>query len=115
MRTIERVLSCVFALGVLVSLYLADNVSRAAEADIAVGEKIYREDCAACRGERGDGKGPGAGRLGNKPRDSTAGSYKWRTTPSGSLPLSEDILRTFSRRVRGTRMRAELHRAQEER
>ncbi len=115
MRTIERVLSCVFALGVLVSLYLADNVSRAAEADIAVGEKIYRENCAACHGERGDGKGPEAGRLGNKPRDFTAGIYKFRSTPSGSLPLSEDILRTISKGVRGTSMLAQLHLSQEER
>jgi len=114
MRTIERVLSCIFALGVLVSLYLADNVSRAAEADVAVSEKIYRENCAACHGERGDGKGPQADKLETKPRDFTTGIYKFRSTPSGSLPVDEDISRTISRGVRGTSMLAQLQLSAEE-
>jgi cytochrome c oxidase cbb3-type subunit 2 len=31
-----------------------------------------------------------------KPRDFTRGAYKFRTTPSGSLPTDEDIYRTIS-------------------
>lgn len=115
MRTIERVLSWVFALGVLGSLYLADNVSRAAEADFATGEKIYRENCAACHGERGDGRGPEANKLKIKPRDFTTGKYKFRSTPSGSLPLDEDIFRTISHGVRGTSMLAQVHLSENER
>lgn len=60
-------------------------------------------------GEKGDGKGPEAQRLKIKPRDFTAGNYKFRSTPSGSLPLDDDIFRSISRGVRTTSMLAQLH------
>ncbi len=86
-----------------------------AEVDVKLGERIYQENCAACHGEGGNGKGSSAGTLKTKPRDFTAGIYKFRSTPSGSLPLDEDILRTISKGVRGTSMLAQLHLSQEER
>jgi cytochrome c oxidase cbb3-type subunit I/II len=81
----------------------------------AAGERLYRDNCAACHGENGDGKGPQAGRLKTKPRDFTAGIYKFRSTPSGSLPLDDDIFRTISRGVRGTSMLAQLQLSEQER
>src|SRR6266542_3933880 len=90
------------------------RVVRAAE-DPALGERIYRENCAACHGEKGDGKGPEAQRLKTKPRDFTTGIYKFRSTPSGSLPLDQDIFRTISRGVRGTSMLAQLQLSEQER
>jgi cytochrome c oxidase cbb3-type subunit 2 len=86
-----------------------------AEVDVKLGERIYRENCAACHGESGNGKGPNAGTLKTKPKDFTTGIYKLRSTPSGSLPLDEDILRTISKGVRGTSMLAQLHLSKEER
>jgi cytochrome c oxidase cbb3-type subunit 2 len=86
-----------------------------AEVDVKLGERIYRENCAACHGEKGDGKGPQADRLKTKPRDFTTGIYKFRSTLSGSLPLDEDIFRTISRGVRGTSMLAQLHLSEKER
>jgi len=90
------------------------RVVRAAE-DPALGERIYRENCAACHGEKGDGKGPQADRLKTKPRDFTTGIYKFRSTLSGSLPLDQDIFKTISRGVRGTSMLAQLQLSEQER
>lgn len=77
--------------------------------------EIYRQNCAACHGEKGDGKGPEAHRLTIKPRDFTEGIYKFRSTPSGSLPLDQDIFRSISRGVRTTGMLAQLHLSEKER
>jgi cytochrome c oxidase cbb3-type subunit 2 len=86
-----------------------------AETDIKLGEKIYLENCAACHGQKGDGKGPEADRLKTKPRDFTTGIYKFHSTPSGSLPQDKDIFRTVSRGVRTTSMLAQLHLSEKER
>jgi len=86
-----------------------------ADGNPALGERIYRENCAACHGENGDGKGPEAQRLKTKPRDFTAGIYKFRSTPSGALPLEQDIFKAVSRGVRGTSMLAQLHLSEQER
>lgn len=86
-----------------------------AEVDLKLGEKVYRENCAACHGEKGNGKGSSAGTLKTKPRDFTTGIYKFRSTPSGSLPLDEDILRTVTKGVRTTSMLAQLQLSQVER
>jgi mono/diheme cytochrome c family protein len=86
-----------------------------AGAETGLGEKIYMENCAACHGQRGDGKGPEASGLQTKPRDFTTGNYKFRSTPSGSLPLDQDIFRTISQGVRATSMLAQLHLSEPER
>jgi mono/diheme cytochrome c family protein len=98
-------------------LYFERNQLSSVQAaeDHQLGEKIYLENCAACHGERGDGKGPEANRLKTKPRDFTTGNYKFRSTPSGSLPLDRDIFRTISRGVRATSMLAQLHLSENER
>ena len=99
------------------SVYDHHDQARAvlAQSEIKVGEKIYHENCAACHGQKGDGKGPEANRLKIKPRDFTTGQYKFRSTPSGSLPLDKDIYRTVSRGVRTTSMLAQLHLSERER
>src|SRR6266545_2958432 len=86
-----------------------------AETDLKLGERIYLGNCAACHGEKGTGKGPEADRLKTKPRDFTTGQYKFRSTPSGSLPRDEDIFRTVSRGVRTTSMLAQLHLSEKDR
>ena len=83
--------------------------------DLKLGERIYVENCAACHGAKGDSKGPEADRLKTKPRDFSTGHYKFRSTPSGSLPLDEDIFRTVTRGVRTTSMLAQLHLSENER
>jgi mono/diheme cytochrome c family protein len=73
--------------------------------DVAMrGRSIYRASCEACHGKLGDGKGRAAGPLFPKPRDFRSGNYKWRSTPTGSLPLDVDLFRTVSEGVPGTSM-----------
>jgi len=116
MKRASLICSVVVLIGGL-SAYQSYYRSYAAEAQAAptAGERVYLESCAACHGQRGDGKGPEANRLKTKPRDFTGGIYKFRSTPSGSLPLDEDIFRTISRGVRTTSMLAQLHLSEKER
>lgn len=71
---------------------------------ISAGRWIYERRCAVCHGEKGDGNGVRATELYTRPHDFTLGVYKFRSTPSGSLPTEEDIYTTISRGVRGTGM-----------
>ncbi|HEX9818590.1 MAG TPA: cbb3-type cytochrome c oxidase subunit II [Methylomirabilota bacterium] len=68
------------------------------------GRQIYLDHCAGCHGTRGDGAGPAATFLMPLPRDFTAGVFKFRSTPSGSLPTDGDLFRTITRGVRWTAM-----------
>lgn len=92
-----------------------DESMARAQPKAELGERIYRENCASCHGERGDGQGPEAQKLKTKPRDFTGGIYKFRSTPSGSLPLDQDIFRTVTRGIRGTSMLAQLQLSESER
>ncbi|RMF69353.1 MAG: hypothetical protein D6743_02000 [Calditrichaeota bacterium] len=68
------------------------------------GEKVYRTYCVGCHGVKGDGNGPAARFLITKPRDFTRGIFKFRTTPSGSLPTDEDLYKTITRGLHRTAM-----------
>ena len=87
----------------------------AAKENVVLGETVYKQYCGACHGQNGDGRGAEADRLRTKPRDFTTGQYKFQSTPSGSLPLDEDIFRTISQGVRTTSMLAQLHLSEAER
>lgn len=72
---------------------------------IEFGQEVYERRCAACHGVAGDGNGPAATFMHeNRPRDFTQGVYKFRSTPSDSLPTDGDLLRTLTRGIRGTSM-----------
>ncbi|MBF0609357.1 MAG: c-type cytochrome [Candidatus Magnetobacterium sp. LHC-1] len=75
------------------SAYGADTASE--------GKKIYESRCVICHGSNGDGKGLVGivHRVEKKgmswdiyPRDFTAGVFKFRTTPTGCMPLENDLL-----------------------
>jgi mono/diheme cytochrome c family protein len=68
------------------------------------GARVYQQRCAACHGRRGDGRGWTARSLPVPPRDFTAGVYKLRSTPTGSIPTEDDLFRTISRGMHGTPM-----------
>lgn len=68
------------------------------------GREIYGTKCATCHGLDGRGNGPAASHLAIRPRDLTTGTYKLRSTPSGSLPTDDDIFRVVSDGVPGTSM-----------
>ncbi|MBM3220430.1 MAG: c-type cytochrome [Candidatus Rokubacteria bacterium] len=70
----------------------------------ADGDVVYRARCAVCHGTEGRGDGPAAGLLAPRPRDFTTGHYKFRSTPTGSLPTLADVVTTTARGLRGTSM-----------
>jgi mono/diheme cytochrome c family protein len=59
------------------------------------GKAVYERYCISCHGERGDGNGEYAPYTTPRPRDFRQGTFKWRSTPSGSLPLVSDLERTI--------------------
>jgi len=87
-------------------MLMADRAGRAPAFAQAVieGETVYLERCAFCHGENGDGNGPVARYLSPRPRDFTLGQFRFRTTPSGDLPLRDDVIAIVKRGVRGTAM-----------
>jgi cytochrome c oxidase cbb3-type subunit 2 len=74
--------------------------------DPARGAVLGRKLCVSCHGIRGDGRGPAAGGLEPAPRDFTRAVYRYRSTPSGSLPTDADLARTIWRGLPGSDMPA---------
>ncbi len=70
------------------------------------GEKVYLKSCAACHGDKGDGKSAAGVYLNPLPRDFTLGLYKFRTTEAGALPTDADLMRTINMGIPGTQMPA---------
>jgi cytochrome c oxidase cbb3-type subunit 2 len=68
------------------------------------GKATYVQYCSSCHGERGDGKGPAADFLDPRPRDFTAGRFKFRSTATGQPPTTDDVLKTVERGIPGTAM-----------
>lgn len=102
-------MNIIFALAWLGVILLPNHGMAATAVDVMLGQRVYMQSCAACHGVGGDGKGPQAYKLQTKPRDFTSGLYKFRSTPSGTLPLDKDIMRTIQQGVRGTSMLAQRH------
>lgn len=91
--------------GVMAARLGGDSVAESVAAQATVdGEIVYRERCAFCHGENGDGNGPVASYLNPRPRDFTSGQFRFRTTASGELPLREDVISIVENGVRGTAM-----------
>lgn len=68
------------------------------------GRKLYQRYCIGCHGEHGDGRGENAPHVDPKPRDFTAGTFKCRSTPSGTIPLDTDLYNTIGRGLYSTAM-----------
>ena len=70
------------------------------------GRLVYERYCISCHGAEGDGQGEFAEWISPKPRDFRQGTFKWRSTPSGSLPTDADLERTMINGLYGTHMPA---------
>ncbi len=68
---------------------------------LARGFQVYMENCASCHGVKGDGEGPGAYILAQRPRNFTLGVFKFRSTPSGAPPTDDDLFQTITNGVAG--------------
>ncbi len=77
----------------------------APQAGLDVGRMIYEMSCIYCHGSRGRGDGGAAIFLGPyshpRPNDFTRGSYKFRSTSSGELPMLTDLMRTIREGIPG--------------
>lgn len=65
---------------------------------------LYRKHCVHCHGITGDGKGPTAAALNPYPRDFRMGIYKFKSTPKGSKPTHDDLMKTLKEGIPGTAM-----------
>jgi mono/diheme cytochrome c family protein len=72
--------------------------------EVARGASLYRQYCVRCHGVTGEGNGELAADLNPRPANLAAGVYKFRSTPSGSLPTDSDLFRILSVGVPGTAM-----------
>ncbi|MGE5217832.1 MAG: c-type cytochrome [Chloroflexota bacterium] len=82
----------------------ADTANPSSQRILFRGQVVYQANCAVCHGVRGDGYGPAASMFLIRPRDFTTGIFKFRSTPSDSLPTDDDLLRTVTRGLRWTGM-----------
>jgi len=67
------------------------------QGDAARGKPLYVRYCVGCHGPKGDGQGENGPYMDPRPRDFTAGTFKCRSTPTGSLPLDSDLFATIKR------------------
>lgn len=72
--------------------------------NIAKGRSLYDRTCAYCHGIDGKGNGPAAAFLLPPPRDFSEGIYKFRQTPSGSVPDDWDLYKSITNGIHGTSM-----------
>jgi len=89
----------------LITLLLAAGTARAQEVGNAQqGKIVYERYCVLCHGEKGDGKGHFSEDTTPVPRDFRQGTFKWRSTPSGSLPTDADLEKVLITGLYGTSM-----------
>lgn len=70
------------------------------------GRNIFLHMCVYCHGRDGNGGGTATDYLYPWPRDFRKGIFKFRSTPTGTLPKDEDLYRTIINGVPGTSMPA---------
>ena len=68
------------------------------------GKQLYRRYCVGCHGVKGDGQGDNAPYMDPRPRDFTTGTFKCRSTPTGALPLENDLFATIGRGIFASNM-----------
>ena len=68
------------------------------------GKTVYAQNCVACHGMKGDGRGDAAAFLLPKPRNFVQANFRLRTTPTGKLPTDADLFRAVSLGMPGTPM-----------
>jgi mono/diheme cytochrome c family protein len=68
------------------------------------GKQLYFRYCWGCHGYRGDGNGENAPYVQPQPRNFVAGTFKCRSTPTGTLPTDEDLYNSLVRGFNTTNM-----------
>ena len=70
----------------------------------AAGKQLYYRYCWGCHGFRGDGNGENGPYLNILPRNFVAASFKCRSTPTGTLPLDQDLYNSLVRGLNNSNM-----------
>ncbi len=95
---------------------LTPSTVRAASPDLlALGQRLYEAQCAACHGPEGRGDGEAAYLLYPQPRDFTRGQVPPSSRPGSGVPTDDDLFRTISRGMPGSAMPSWGHLAEETR
>lgn len=68
--------------------------------EVKVGRELFVRHCAGCHGMDAKGNGEAAVFFNSKPRNLVESEFKFRTTPSGTLPSRDDLLRTITRGIK---------------
>jgi mono/diheme cytochrome c family protein len=68
------------------------------------GKTVYAQNCLACHGVNGDGKGDAAAFLLPRPRNFVQANFRLRSTPPSQLPTDADLFRSVSLGMPGTPM-----------
>lgn len=68
------------------------------------GKTVYAQNCLACHGAKGDGKGDAAAFLLPRPRNFVQANFRLRSTPPSHLPTDADLFRSVSLGLPGTPM-----------
>ena len=68
------------------------------------GRQLYYRYCWGCHGARGDGNGENAPYVTPLPRNFVQGTFKCRSTPTGTLPLDSDLYNSLYRGFNFTNM-----------
>jgi mono/diheme cytochrome c family protein len=68
------------------------------------GRAVYQKNCVPCHGQSGDGRGDMGLTVKPRPRNFRAAVFKFRSTPSGTLPTDDDLARTIRGGLSGTAM-----------
>jgi mono/diheme cytochrome c family protein len=74
------------------------------EGALLPGLMVYQKNCVMCHGKSGDGRGEMGLTVQPRPRDFRKGVFKFRSTPDGFLPRTEDLKRTVRTGLSGTAM-----------
>ena len=90
--------------GVTLRAACGSEEARASSEAFLRGRAVYEANCAVCHGTGGDGNGIAAHMFRVQPRDFRRGLFKFRSTPSGSLPTDGDLMRTITEGIRWTGM-----------
>jgi mono/diheme cytochrome c family protein len=75
----------------------AESFQTATPKALARGEAVFRENCTACHGIRGDGAGPAAKMMTQKPRNFILGNFQYGNTP-------KQLFKTVTSGIEGTPM-----------
>ena len=84
----------------------AETTAEASASEQTRGAAIYAGQCSGCHGAAGDGQGVLTQSWLPRPRDFVRGSFRYRSTPSGSPPTEADLFRTVSKGLAGSGMPA---------